>query len=55
MSFFNFTPGSDGEPDKWIISKNFWLYWAVAVPLSAATVTLWMFWHKLFPPKNIGG
>lgn len=54
MSFFNFTPGQDGAPDKWSISEEFWLYWAVAVPLSAATVTLWLFWHRFFPPKIIG-
>ncbi len=54
MSFFNFTPGTDGLPDKWSISEKFWLYWAVAVPISAATVALWLFWHRFFPPKIIG-
>lgn len=50
MSFFNF----DSSTDSWTVSREFWVYWAVAIPVTAITATLWFFWNKLFPPKRIG-
>lgn len=50
MSFFNYSP----EADKWSVSKNFWIYWVVAVPITVATALIWNFWNKLFPSKLIG-
>ena len=54
MTFFDYTPAVDGAVEIYSISEKFWMYWAVAVPLSALTVSLWLFWHKFFPPKVIG-
>ena len=50
MSFFNYNPDSD----EWTVSKKFWVYWVVAIPITCITGLLWSFWHKFFPPKPIG-
>ena len=50
MSFFNYNP----ETDEWTMSKKFWVYWAVAIPVTCITGLLWSFWHRFFPPKKIG-
>jgi hypothetical protein len=50
MSFFNYNP----DTDQWFVSKKFWLYWIVAIPVTCITALLWSFWHKFFPPKRIG-
>jgi hypothetical protein len=51
MSFFSYNP----DTDQWFVSKMFWLYWVVAIPVTCITALLWLFWHKFFPPKRIGG
>jgi Mg2+ and Co2+ transporter CorA len=50
MSFFNYNP----ESDKWTVSKKFWVYWVVAIPITCITALMWSSWHKLFPMKQIG-
>jgi hypothetical protein len=50
MSFFNYNPDSD----KWTVSKKFWIYWVVAIPITCITALLWSFWYKFLPPKQIG-
>lgn len=50
MSFFNYNP----ESSEWTVSKKFWVYWAVAIPVTCITGLLWSFGHKYFPPKPIG-
>lgn len=50
MSFFNYSP----ESGKWSVSSDFWIYWVVAVPITASTAFIWKSWNKLFPPKLIG-
>ncbi|KAH8687386.1 hypothetical protein BGZ60DRAFT_6714 [Tricladium varicosporioides] len=50
MSFFNYDP----DNERFKVSKHFWLYWVVAIPITIVTGSLWQFWHKLFPPKLIG-
>ncbi|KAK2034282.1 hypothetical protein LX32DRAFT_418482 [Colletotrichum zoysiae] len=40
-SFFDF----DSESGSWQVSDQFWLYWAVAVPITAATAVLWYCRH----------
>ncbi|KAF2403542.1 hypothetical protein EJ06DRAFT_553823 [Trichodelitschia bisporula] len=52
-SFFNYTPPSDGQPGKWHMSEKIWIFWVFALPLTAVTVLLWHYWHKLFPPPPI--
>ncbi|OBT38898.1 hypothetical protein VE00_10782 [Pseudogymnoascus sp. WSF 3629] len=46
-SFFNFSPGSGTDPQHWTISEKFWIYWAVAIPLTVATVACWFMWQRL--------
>jgi Mg2+ and Co2+ transporter CorA len=40
MNFFQFCGGSDND-DAWKVSEKFWLYWAVTIPLTLATVLVW--------------
>ena len=42
MSFFSY----DGEAGIWRMSPEFWLYWALAGPVTVASVTVWYFWSK---------
>ena len=42
MSFFNY----DGATGEWRTSPEFWRYWALAGPVTLASVTVWYFWSK---------
>ncbi|KAL7950038.1 hypothetical protein V8C42DRAFT_309299 [Trichoderma barbatum] len=42
-SFFNF----DAPTGIWKLSSHFWIYWAVAVPLTAVTIVSWFFGPKI--------
>jgi len=44
MSFFHYDDGSG-----WGVSKQIWIYWAIAAPTTAATALIWNYWNKLFP------
>ena len=46
MSFFSFTPASDGEPQRWRVSNRFWIYWVVTIPITALTLMVWYMWQK---------
>lgn len=50
MSFFDF----DAQSETFTISKSFWMYWAVTVPVTILSVLLWWHWETLFPIKLIG-
>ncbi|KAE8329649.1 hypothetical protein BDV39DRAFT_171693 [Aspergillus sergii] len=41
----NFFDYQSGEAESWEMAKNFWLYWAVTLPLTLATVVVWALWH----------
>lgn len=41
MSFFNFTPSSQGISASWVVSDQIWIYWGFAGPLTILTITLW--------------
>lgn len=51
MNFFNFNPnnnnGNNGNNNgsAWVVADTFWLYWAITVPLTIATLLLWALWH----------
>lgn len=49
MSFFNY----DATANSWTMSDKFWLYWAVSVPITIVSATVWYYWTKLFPPEAI--
>lgn len=45
-TFFNFTPAfqsPDGHP-HWTMSSSFWVYWAVAIPVTLITIVCWFVW-----------
>lgn len=45
-TFFNFSPGSDTTPQQWVMSSEFWIYFAVAVPVTLLTIACWFVWTK---------
>ena len=50
MSFFNF----DAEHDRWRMSSQFWIFWAVTIPITILTATSWVLYWKLMPPPQVG-
>jgi heme/copper-type cytochrome/quinol oxidase subunit 2 len=42
MTFFNFQ-ASDGTPQ---VSKEFWIYWVVTIPITIVIVGVWYVWEK---------
>jgi Mg2+ and Co2+ transporter CorA len=50
MSFFDFGAESGG----WSVSSKIWIYWVIAIPITAATALLWYFWSMIFPYKSSG-
>ncbi|GAB7366326.1 hypothetical protein MBLNU230_g8126t1 [Neophaeotheca triangularis] len=46
MSFFHHAPSSDGGSEEWRLSSEFWMYWAVAIPLTVATIVVWYLWQR---------
>jgi len=46
MSFFHFTDGSGEQSGHWAVSQEFWLYWAVAIPLTVFTLGTWHVWQR---------
>jgi hypothetical protein len=53
MTFFNFTPASDTEPQSWTVSEKFWVYWVFAIPVTGATVLFWFIWQRWYESKSI--
>ncbi|CAK3812940.1 Hypothetical predicted protein [Lecanosticta acicola] len=55
MSFFNFTQATSTSPASWSMSPKFWIYWVVAIPITALTVATWWIWQKslLTPNSNL--
>ncbi|KAF3919475.1 hypothetical protein ABW20_dc0100116 [Dactylellina cionopaga] len=43
MGMFNWNPGDGGRPS---ISPYIWIYWAVAIPLTAVVMIGWKFWSN---------
>ncbi|KAE8375265.1 hypothetical protein BDV26DRAFT_268188 [Aspergillus bertholletiae] len=41
-NFFDF---QSGAKESWEMSREFWLYWAVTIPLTLATFAVWALWH----------
>lgn len=51
MSFFNFTPATDTEVARWSMAAEFYLYWVVAIPVTAVMVIFWLVWNRRFTAK----
>ena len=45
-TFFNFTPGNESQQEAWVISKDFWIYWSVTIPLTLVTMVVWFIWRR---------
>ena len=45
MSFFKFDTDTG-----WTMSKNFWMYWVWAIPMTMITSALWYYWQKQMGP-----
>jgi hypothetical protein len=43
MTFFNFQNSGSGEPS---VSEQFWIYWAVTIPVTTIIVGVWYVWEK---------
>ncbi|USW57965.1 hypothetical protein Slin15195_G112840 [Septoria linicola] len=48
-SFFNYSPGDDLE---WRVSDKFWIYWAVAAPVTLLTYLFWQYWSAVMSTKR---
>lgn len=49
MSFFNYQPATSDAPASWSVSSKFWIYWAVALPVTAVTIGMWLWWQRKLP------
>ncbi|KAI9705339.1 MAG: hypothetical protein M1820_005169 [Bogoriella megaspora] len=56
MVFFDYTPGNaaSGEPGRLVVSEKWWIFWAVAIPLTALTVGCWRAWLRWGPINKFG-
>lgn len=52
MSFFHFTPSADGGLEQWTVSPEFWMYWAVTIPVTVLTVGMWLLLQR-WQPRSI--
>ncbi|TVY52504.1 hypothetical protein LCER1_G006989, partial [Lachnellula cervina] len=52
-SFFNFSPATSTEPQHWRVSEQFWVYWAVALPLTLVTVASLVFWQRVYTKEAL--
>jgi Mg2+ and Co2+ transporter CorA len=39
MNFFSFD--EENGQQRWRVSQNFWLYWAITAPLTLCTIVIW--------------
>jgi hypothetical protein len=42
MNLFEFSPQERGL----VVSESFWLYWAIAVPLTLFVMVIWLIWFQ---------
>lgn len=54
MSFFHFTDGDNASPARWTVAAEFWIYWAVAIPITGITLGLWYTWQNRSRPLRRG-
>ena len=46
MGMFNWSNGSSGFGSHGTLSSKFWIFWIVAVPLTAVVMCGWVWWYK---------
>ena len=52
MSFFHFEPAGQNSKATFVVSDQFWMYWAVAMPLSGLAFIAWVVWELKFTRKR---
>ncbi|EEH46609.2 uncharacterized protein PADG_02707 [Paracoccidioides brasiliensis Pb18] len=45
MNFFDFAIDQKTGKQTFTVSNNFWLYWAIATPVTVAVILVWLLWH----------
>ena len=45
MNFFDFNAGSS-QFNEMAVSSDFWIFWAISVPITILTVLTWYVWPK---------
>jgi Mg2+ and Co2+ transporter CorA len=53
MTFFSFSPDSDGHSGTWAVSDEIWLYWLFTVPLTILAMGSWIWWQRGHRPSEI--
>ena len=46
MNFFSFDPTGDNGFPSFTVSHHFWVYWALSVPMTVATLVVWFWWTR---------
>jgi hypothetical protein len=46
MGFFSTQPSGEGTNGTLILSQDFWIFWAVSVPLTVITLASWWWWNR---------
>ncbi|KAJ5763027.1 hypothetical protein N7533_001708 [Penicillium manginii] len=47
MTFFQVVDGKG-----FTVSREFWIYWAIALPVTIVSTLIWQFWHKISPKER---
>jgi hypothetical protein len=45
-NFFAFEPDRAAGQSPFAMSRQFWIYWALSVPLTIVTLGLWLWWNS---------
>jgi hypothetical protein len=53
MSFFHFASGVDDGEERWTVSPNFWIYWAVTIPVTALTIGVWVLYQRFDSSRRV--
>jgi hypothetical protein len=54
MSFFQYTPSSASAPESWDVSRRFWLYWAIVVPLTFIILGTYVVFQRSIVDEAVG-
>jgi len=51
MNFFDYNSG-DTQTKAMTVSSNFWIFWAISVPLTISVILTWYVWQaQQFKPR----
>jgi hypothetical protein len=46
MNFFSFNPNGEDGHSSFTVSRHFWVYWALSVPMTVVTLAVWFWWNR---------